>query len=128
MNALAPINDKLSILIPLLASDKDGEVVATARAIGRQLQKTGSDWHDLAARLTAPAVKHHPEPDADCGGVTNYREAVNWIIANDDGGLSEKECRFVRDMRRYLSRSSSPTPKQADWIDALLERTGGCWV
>ncbi len=125
MNALAPIGDKLAILIPLLASDKDGEVVATARAIGRQLQKTGSDWHDLAARLTAPTVKHHPEPEARCGGVSSYREALDWIIANDGGCLSEKECRFVRDMRRYLSHSSRPTPKQADWIDAILHTLGG---
>ena len=51
MNALSPIDNKVAALIPRLASDKDGEVVATARAIGRQLNKAGSDWHDLAARL-----------------------------------------------------------------------------
>jgi len=40
----------LSKLIPLLASDKDGEVVATAHAISRVLKASGCDWHDLVAR------------------------------------------------------------------------------
>jgi hypothetical protein len=46
--ALVPM---LSKLIPLLASDKDGEVVATAHAIGRVLKASGCDWDDLVARL-----------------------------------------------------------------------------
>ena len=69
MNALTPINDKLISLIPRLGSDKDGEVVATARAITRQLAKTGADWHTLTALLSVPAPG--PEPD----GVTTYTEA-----------------------------------------------------
>ncbi len=127
MNGLAPIGGKLAALIPRLASDKDGEVVATAPAIGRQLPKNGNDWHDLAALLTAPAVAY-PEPDARCGGVTSYREAVNWIITNDDGCLSEEECGFIHDMRRYLSRSGRPTPKQTAWLDVIVEKLGGFWA
>ena len=38
-------------LIPRLASDHDGEVVATARAIERLLKAGGRDWHDLAASV-----------------------------------------------------------------------------
>jgi hypothetical protein len=37
MSTLAPIADKLGKLIRLLSSDKDGEVLAAARAIGRAL-------------------------------------------------------------------------------------------
>ncbi len=128
MNALVPISEKLTILIPRLGSDRDGEIVATVKAIGRQLSKNGSDWHDLAARLTAPAMAHHPEPDADYGGVSSCREALDWIVAHDAGLLSMKEARFIHDMRRNLARWGRPTPKQADWIDALLEKTGGYWA
>lgn len=42
---------KLAKLLPLLASDQDGEVVATARAISRTLASAGSDFHALAAAL-----------------------------------------------------------------------------
>lgn len=126
MNALAPIGDKLAILIPLLASDKDGEVVATARAIGRQLQKTGSDWHDLAARLTALAATHHPDPDARCGGVRDYEEAVDWLITLKPGALSGKEQDFILNMSDRL-RSGSPTEKQAKWIVDIFEKLSGRW-
>jgi hypothetical protein len=40
----------------MLSSDKDGEVLATVRAIARTLNGAGLDWHDLAVMLSAPAV------------------------------------------------------------------------
>ncbi|WP_237482647.1 hypothetical protein [Lichenibacterium dinghuense] len=54
--AFTPIADRLSKLIPRLASDQAGEVVATAAAIGRTLAGAGLDWHDLAARLTGQTL------------------------------------------------------------------------
>jgi hypothetical protein len=39
---------RLGKLIRLLASDKPGEVSAAAQAIGRTLQSSGRDFHDLA--------------------------------------------------------------------------------
>ena len=125
MNALAPINDKLSVLIPRLASDRDGEVIATARAIWRQLTAAGADWHDLAARLTAPMVTYQPNPEARCSGIRSYRAAVSWIIANEDGNLSDKEYEFITNMQRTLIRRSQPTSKQAKWIDDILDGKGG---
>src|SRR5882672_6680748 len=44
--------DKLKKLIPMLASDKDGEVMAAVGAIKRTLQSNESDFHDLAAKLS----------------------------------------------------------------------------
>lgn len=44
---------KLAKLVPLLGSDQDGEVVATARAICRTLAGAGCDLHALAAALTS---------------------------------------------------------------------------
>ena len=125
MNALTPIGDKIAILIPRLASDKDGEVVATVRAIGRQLQKAGSDWHDLASRLTAP-VPVDP-PDTNFTGVRSYREAVMWILDNEDGAIGDKEFDFLTNLRSSLSRRA-PTAKQAKWLGDILERCGGYWT
>ncbi|SRR5258706_940507 len=44
--------DRLKKLISMLASDKDGEVIATVGAIKRTLQSNESDFHDLAAKLS----------------------------------------------------------------------------
>ena len=49
-------------LLPLLASDQDGEVLATARAIGRKLASAGLDLNDLARAQTAPAPTPQPGP------------------------------------------------------------------
>ena len=93
----------------------------------RQLIKHGSDWHDLAARLIAPPVTYEPGFRSPCGGVTNYREAVAWIISHDGGTLSEKEHHFAHDMQRNL-HWGTPSPKQARWLDAILEKMGGYWA
>lgn len=44
---------KLIKLLPLLASDQDGEVASAARAISRALAADNLDLHDLARILTA---------------------------------------------------------------------------
>ena len=44
--------NKLKKLIPMLASDQNGEVIAAVGAIRRTLQSNGSDLHDLAAKLS----------------------------------------------------------------------------
>ena len=49
---LASASPMIGKLIPLLASDHDGEVLAAARAIGRMLASKGRDWHDLAAAIS----------------------------------------------------------------------------
>ncbi|KQP77430.1 hypothetical protein [Methylobacterium sp. 37f] len=49
--------DRLAKLLPHLASEHDGEVVATARAIGRTLTVAGLDWHDLAGAIQAPLLE-----------------------------------------------------------------------
>jgi hypothetical protein len=44
---MASLNEKIAKLIPMLSSDKDGEVVA----IERVLKSDGCDLHDLASGL-----------------------------------------------------------------------------
>jgi hypothetical protein len=48
MKLTAKASSKLQKLIALLGSDKDGEVVATVRAIQRTLKTNDCDFHDLA--------------------------------------------------------------------------------
>lgn len=54
MMAPLPV-EKLAKLIPLLASDHDGEVVSAARAISRALKAATCDFHDIVKALgTSP--------------------------------------------------------------------------
>ena len=121
MNAVAPVAARLDPLIRRLASDKDGEVVACVRAIGRQLQKAGLSFHDLADRLTAP----EPAAEDDALPVfSDHAAAVEWLLTIDCGDLSVREIEFLESMRSIL-RKWPPKPKQARWIEALVERLGG---
>lgn len=64
--------DKLGKMVRLLASDKDGEVLAAVAAIGRSLLAAGMGFGDLASAMesgfkrpkrSAPAKWTPPEPD-----------------------------------------------------------------
>src|SRR5690606_12890759 len=58
MRGLSPSTvGKIGKLIPRLASDHDGEVVATARAIVRTLASSGHDLHDVVTTLDKPPVE-----------------------------------------------------------------------
>ncbi len=121
MNALEPISHKLDPLVRRLASDKDGEVVACVRAIGRQLHKAGLSFHDLADLLTTPEP---PAQRHDAPVFHDYAAAVDWLLASDCGDLTARETDFLESMRGTL-RKWSPKSKQARWIEALVERLGG---
>jgi len=51
---------KLAKLVRLLASPREGEALAAARAIERTLASEGGDIHDLADVLTGPAPRQAP--------------------------------------------------------------------
>ncbi len=121
MTDFAPILPKLDPLIRRLATDKDAETVACVRAIERQLIKAGLTFHDLADRLTAPEAA--AEDDA-LPVFTNYGAAVEWALATDRGDLTAREIDFLESMRGIL-RKWPPKPKQARWIEALVERFNG---
>lgn len=61
MSLPADARARLAKLIPMLASDRDGEVVATVRAIGRTLAGAGADFHALAAVVGAGAPAPGPK-------------------------------------------------------------------
>jgi hypothetical protein len=103
--ALIPMLDKL---IPLLASNHDGEVVATVRAIGRVLKSGGFDWHDLAAWLRTP-VTQIPHVD--------WRLNVRFCFENADL-LNKRELDFITN----IARGRKPTDKQVKWLCAIADR------
>jgi hypothetical protein len=137
--ALASILPMLRKLIPRLASNFDGEILATTRAISRTLQGVGLDWNDFAQIVTtprAPAPAPPPPPQqprwsasdyaysahsGGWGGLQRDRERINWLLC-DTGGLRPKELDFLHSIRSRLSGGRGLSEKQAAWLDAIHAR------
>ena len=109
--ALAPVALRLGQLVRLLGSDKDGEVLAAARALGRTLETVGQDFHALADIVERSAPAHHR-------GCDDHRAMARWLL-NSGARLSPKEWAFVADMAK---RFGSLSDRQAAWLQAIFER------
>jgi hypothetical protein len=103
-------NPRLRQLLLMLSSDQAGEVSAAAKAIGRLLAANGADWHELAARLTAP--QRGAIDISDLG----HADRCEWLL--DHATLNEWERGFLRSLRdrRYL------TKKQRSVLNRIAER------
>jgi hypothetical protein len=110
MNTLAPITPRLAKLLPLLASDKPGEVIATAHAINRTLQSNGCDWHDLV-----DVIERFVEPDEMPESI---RDVAAWCLRRGADRLSDKERAFVQNMRTWRQPSSG----QRKWLCDIFAR------
>ena len=129
----ATCTTKLAKLVPLLGSDRDGEVLAAARAIGRTLAASGADFHDLVLAIggerdeppkrqrwewSPPPPPKPPSPDESAWWVQT-RGAE--LLARDLGG---HERRFVQQMMFNAAKKKigfSWSPKQASWFRDLLD-------
>jgi hypothetical protein len=148
-DALTPIVAKLATFIRLLSSDKDGEVIAAARAMQRTLRSAGADIHTLANRVEKPNGSELSEEDMkrlyNAGYEDGRRAAENAQYGpgdfhNIDGTpcwhelavecqqrsarLRDKEKEFVDDMAaRTVWRE--PTERQGKWLLSIYYRLGG---
>jgi hypothetical protein len=112
MGALATIAPKISKLIPRLATDHDGEVLATVAAIRRTLESAGLDLHALAEALASFEPKPQKiEPKT-------WHDIAVWCRNTGQHRLGMKEFVFVSDMAHRL-RYTAPTEKQAAWLLAI---------
>ncbi len=111
------ITERLRKLLLMLSSDRDGEVVAAARSIGRALRANGSDWHELAGRLLVPVKAQARRDDArqDRG---NWQEMREFCLKHDHQ-LRQRELEFVNSLGTW---HGDLTEKQYDWLVAICER------
>jgi hypothetical protein len=110
---LAPIGPMLGKLIPRLASNHDGEVAATARAIDRVLRSNRLDWHDLAEAIClplSPAIQ--PRDDRD------WRDTLAFC-ATRMSRLSSREREFLRSIARWRGTISE---RQRSWLEAIADK------
>nr|BDD44739.1 hypothetical protein 5 [Rhodospirillaceae bacterium] len=112
MSALVPIAPKLAKLIPLLSSDKEGEVLATVRAILRALDREGLTIHDLAALVTAPPVGRREDatPHRDHRETPSLRVMAETLV--DHPNLNDWEADFVASILDMLRRRRHLSVKQ----------------
>jgi hypothetical protein len=142
-------DQKLGTFIRLLASDRDGEVVAAARAIVRTLKADGNDIHSLAERVEgasggkltdaemrrlydrgyqdgvrAAENKFHCDDDfRDANATPTWHSMATWCQRHS-ARLGSREREFIDQMaERTVWRE--PTEKQGKWLKSIWHRLGG---
>ena len=113
MGAPAP---RLDPLIRRLATNHDGEVVATVRAIGRALKAAGHDFHDLADAVSGGL----PARLEDCGQL----EMAQWLATRPDH-LNDWERQFVCGLIGRLRSGRPLTGKQAKALCRCYDKYDG---
>lgn len=110
---------KLRKLVPLLGSDKEGEVVAAAQAIVRTLNGLGLDLHDVAE---AVQDRYQP-PDIELAKTwSDWAEIARWCRDHHRGLLAERERGFVDNMTRPPAGYRAPSEGQQKWLRDIFER------
>lgn len=129
---LPAVRDKIATMVPLLGSPVDGEVTATARAIGRILERAGRDWFDFAEAFEQGATPGNPNLVAATGRPplwadatsTERDEIIEALVAA--GGLTAWETDFAASIAdQYGDRELSE--KQAAAVDRIAKRVLGTW-
>lgn len=119
-NTILTVPPKVALLIPLLGSEHDGEVVGAARAIARTLRAAGCDWHDLVKIIVAPPIAAaHPQASTDTAYTPH--DVATWCHAHNSR-LSDREKTFVRDMVGRSMCGGGATEKQSAWLRAIFIR------
>lgn len=132
----------------LLSSDKDGEVVAAARAISNLLQKENKTWHDLAEKITGKAVtvpkaksppqqprpsqpKPGPHSYAKHGAEHQYTGGEKRYTTDDEtfrkllkAKLNEWEREFVTSVYYQWKRRRSISEKQKSVLERICDCVG----
>jgi hypothetical protein len=119
MNAsFVDIAPKIARLLRLLASDKDGEVVATVAALRRVLDSAHLDLHDLAVIVEFCARREAPPIAPTIADDLDVREMIRRCYERTDL-LTKRELAFICSMARWRGQ---PTERQMVWLSALHQR------
>ena len=112
---MADLTSRLAKLLPVLASDKAGEVVAATAAITRIMQAEGLDWHDLAGSM-ARGWAAPPSGNTAAPRLNEWQHIARACLGAGGGVLKPAEIDFVRNM---AMRHTPPSERQWVWLDAI---------
>jgi hypothetical protein len=126
MADLSPTAPKLPLMIPRLANDQPGEVVAAVEAIERKLAGADLDLHDLAAHVGTRRARSHgtppqadrwqPADDDDLDNLKRHYQsgAYRPLGANPDAHFRGAAERYEQRRRQRARDWSDPTPKPSN--------------
>jgi len=118
MSTFADIAPTIAKLLRLLASDKPGEVAASAQALRRVLGSANLDLHDLANVVEFAARREAPQVASATADDDDAREMIRCCRECSEL-LSAKELAFVRSMAKWRGE---PTERQTAGLSSLYER------
>jgi len=149
------VRSKLASLVRLLASDRDGEVVAAARAAVRTLKAAGADIHALAGlveqtdggKLSEAEMKKLYDAGYEAGRADGVATAEAKVPHDADGFRHVNGSKSWHEMACFCQKRSAhlhsgkerefvddmagwtvrkePIPKQAEWLRSIFARLGG---
>jgi hypothetical protein len=128
MADLAAIAPKLDPLIRRLATNHDGERLATVAALDRVLAAGGSSFHDLADCVVAGArpprvIFVEREPPRPSPGRATWADMLMMARELDgNADLSPWEADFVAGVRRTLRRGYPLSAKQRRTLEKIWAR------
>lgn len=127
MKGLPDVGARLAKLLPLLASDQPGEVVATAAAITRTLAAAGADWHALAA-LVAGETKRQVAPAFTFADLAPKTARKQIALLTWRPGVTPPDRVRLEQWRQWLVGKPVATRLPAskiEWIDGLWRQAFG---
>ena len=132
---------KIVAMIPRLASEHDGEVVATVRAIQRVLEGAEMDWHELVKRIVLeesvgvmgkayePAPPRPASPTYDGFRPTPRRHDSDAWMANEIESTpsmfaqcSAWEQQFITSVRAQLASGRLMSDKQRETLRRVYKK------
>lgn len=124
-----PTMTRLAKLVPRLASEHEGEVVATVRAMARVLSSGGLDWHDVARalRTSAPrgAETGRQEPEQRAPRVTPIDMLIWLVTPAQFSRLSLNEQYSLRIAADLYKRDLRFPPKYTTLVLRLYRQLNG---
>lgn len=115
---------KLTRLLPRLASDSDGEVLATVAALRRTLDRAGLDLHDLAARLQETPRPVSPGPHTEHRDTSLFQMAAS-LREDALHRLTLNQRDFIVRATGLLAQGRPLTAKQEAWLRTLYRKHKG---
>lgn len=125
---------QIALLIPKLASDHDGEIVGTVKAIERVLQASGLDWHDLAKAIESGPARREPPPRQEkqkphTGVHQTHIDTYNAVVRMAEEirfKFSEREHEFLDSLGEQLKERAG-TAKQVAWLSDIHIKVERAW-
>lgn len=119
MTVALPV-ESLRKLVPLLASDHDGEVVNAARAIGRALKAAKCDWHDLTRSMTEVREKIVVKTEVVYRDVYRERPAPQPVRPKEESDAEQRNA--VLRMAPKLIESGKLSAEQHNFVTRIYHQ------